>query len=160
MDLSYNQLNSNRFTFSFGKIPEASFCATDVNLPKISVEPALAGWSGVESHVPGETIKHSPLVVKFSVDEDLINYLELYNWFSELYYEKRDTPKDLLKNLVSDATLIILTNGSNPNIRVKFQGVFPIEISEINFTTQSSPQPIFCSVTFMYTKFEIEKVNQ
>ena len=63
------------------------------------------------------------------------------------------------ETLFSDGTLIIMNSSMQPNIEVKFQDIFPVAISDINFTTTDTDvNYVTNTVTFKYKRFFVTKL--
>ena len=60
----------------------------------------------------------------------------------------------------SDLTIVLHTNKSNPNYRVKFTDCFPTSLSSIQFdSTPTGMEPIVVDATFNFRgQFDIEKI--
>ena len=52
-------------------------------------------------------------------------------------------PNNSELNLFSDATLQILTSSENPNFKIIFQDMFPVELSTLNFDATSEDVAYF-----------------
>ena len=60
---------------------------------------------------------------------------------------------------LSDATLSILSSKYNPNLRIKFQRMFPESISDLLFTTTASDiDYLEATITFRYSIYTIERL--
>jgi len=141
-------IHSSQFRFLITKLPTVEYFVTSVNLPQIS----LSGEAEIntpfkEISLGGDTVIYEDLSVEFLVDEDLKNWLEVYEWIQGIGFpESRGKQySDALANSVvfpesiySDAKLILLTNKSNPNIEITFQEVYPSSLSGLQFTTQET----------------------
>jgi hypothetical protein len=106
------------------------------------------------------------LNVSFLVDEAVVSWQNLYDWFRSFAspdgteernlktalqneYSKQD------KKQYSDATLTVLNNLNNPVIRVQFTNVFPVSLSDINFDTRMSADDVITAdATFVYDEFK------
>jgi len=119
--------------------------------------------------IPGERLVYSPLTVSFMVDEDMTNYLEIYNWMVSLaakdlqpfakYQAQTSIEPDVNSRDRSDIKLMILTSSKNPNIEVNFIDAFPSQLGELNFnTTSSGVNYLESSVTFEYIKYTINMI--
>jgi len=119
--------------------------------------------------IPGERLVYSPLTVSFMVDEDMANYLEIFNWMVSLsvqdlqpfakYQAQTAIESDSSKRDRSDIKLMILTSSKNPNIEVNFQDAFPSQLGELNFnTTSSGVNYLESSITFEYVKYTINMI--
>jgi len=112
---------------------------------------------------PGDQVTFEPLVVQFIVDEEMRNWLEVWDWMTGLGFvrEFKDFTniKSSVYGLESDATMTILTANMNAQIHVKFENIFPISLSEIQFTsTDADTQAITATATFNYTSYTVERL--
>ena len=74
-------IHSSQFRFLITKLPTVEYFVTSVNLPQIS----LSGEAEIntpfkEISLGGDTVIYEDLSVEFLVDEDLKNWLEVYEW--------------------------------------------------------------------------------
>jgi hypothetical protein len=156
MDCAYNTLQSNKFLFRLDRIPETSFFVTEAEIPSISIPMIDSPYQGDSTNsYPGSSISYETMSLRFQVDENLANWLEIYNWMQSIAYDRRDTT-DLAKQYVSDALLTTLTNNSNINVKLKFTDCYPISMGQISFSTQEEAAPVFCSLTLAYTRYYVE----
>lgn len=155
--MDYNLLKSNSYQFSIVRIPETIFRITSVNLPEISVPAPMVPSGASSQYFPGSTSEFSQLTITFLVDENLKNYEEIYRWITQQRFGigSEFIPKDSNETkLTSDATLLTLTNSSNPNRVIKFFDLFPTSLGQLNFSTQQpDPIPVECSAQFYYSRF-------
>ena len=120
--------------------------------------------------VPGDKIQFGDLTLRFLVDEDLFNFMEIQNWIRGLGYpEKLSQLSDLDKagritgnfaqrgeNIYSDATLQILSNNLVPKFQVFFNDVFPYSLSTISFdATDTDIEYFTAEVSFKYTIYTL-----
>ena len=120
--------------------------------------------------VPGDKINFEDLTLKFIVDEDLVNYTEIYNWIKGLGYpEDLEQIYDLQRenknrysrlnsqmNIYSDGTLQILTSNQRANVQVKFYDLFPYDLTTLIFdATVTDGDPLSAQAKFKYTFFEL-----
>ena len=123
---------------------------------------------------PGDKIIFGDLNLKFLVDEDLKNYMELQNWIRGLGYpEKLSQYADLEKqgsygekytqtasNVYSDGTLQILNSNSISNFLIVFKDLFPYSLSTLTFdATMTDIQYFTADVSFKYTIYNIVDLN-
>jgi len=118
---------------------------------------------------PGEKIDFGDLSLRFLIDENLENYLEVQNWIrgigfpeslTQIYdFQKTgniDGDNDML-NLYSDGTLTILSQLNKPMFYVKFEDLFPYQLSDIQFdATVADVEYLTAEVSFKYTIYNIE----
>lgn len=157
-----NFLSQTGFQLVINRIPNASYFAQNVKLPGISIPESLTQDSpfGVVPH-PGDRIRWEELSITFKVDEDLVNYSEIYNWIVGLGHPKNFgqtlalSPDTKAKNFVSDAILNILTSHKNVVKSVTFMRIFPVSLSGIEFdTTDSDVNYLDATVRFIYSRYE------
>jgi hypothetical protein len=115
----------------------------------------------------GDRITYAEFQVSFKVDEDLRNYIELYDWMVQLGFpESFDQAKNIygtgtsvdfrVDGPYSDATLTILNSAMRPNLEVLFEDAYPISLSDLQFSaTAPSVDYIECQATFRYKLFRI-----
>lgn len=162
-----NFLSPLNFRFNIKKAPHVNFFIQEVNIPDISIRPAMAPNPFVTIPNSGEHIAYSELSIKFKVDEDLTNYLEIHNWIKGLgkpdnfnqYKELQDKPSYTGDGIISDISVIILSNNKNPNFEVIYKDAFPVSISELKFnTTEGTINYLTASANFRYVSYEINKI--
>ena len=156
MDQNYNNLQTNKFLFTLARIPETAFRVVSVEFPAISIPAPSASSTSANQFFAGSSVEYSPLSVTFIVDNGLKNYSELFNWITLQQFSdsKVKSPESIL---YSDGSIITLTNASNPNVVFEFKDMFPIDLGGIQFSTQDTPGPAMCSVTFQYSYFKIKR---
>lgn len=163
-EFNYNNLNNNGFIFNLDRIPQTTFRVTACTLPGISVPAAPATFPGVNQFFPGGNTEFEPLVMTFIVDENLKNYEEIYHWITQQRYSigKDYVPKsDKETKMVSDGTLVTMTNSSNPNRVFSFKDLFPISIGNLQFDTSvTETTPVTCDVTFAYSYFSMKLIKE
>lgn len=162
-----NFLSPLGFRFTLSRAPNLNFFATDVNLPSLSL-----GFIEVPTpfkilDFPGDRLDYGDLQITFKVDEDFQNYFEMYNWIVSLgfpdefgqYKRVATAAPGEKENIFSDATLTIMNSGMVPNIEARFQDLFPVSLSDINFTSSDSDvNYVTNTVSFKYKLFTLHKV--
>ena len=129
-----------------GEFANIAFFCTTANVPGLSQASVLTGYKNNNAYAPGDTIDYSTFDVTFIVDEEMKNYVEIFNWISNNSSAK---PK------YRDVILSILTNKNNINKQVRFHKAFPISLDPLQFTTQDTALDyLTCNVTFQYDKFD------
>jgi len=106
--------------------------------------------SSIDYSIPGSKLQFHPLTINFLVDEDLLNYKEVYNWMMEMRSPENSTQKDVW----SDCVLSLLSNQGNPLHHITFVDTYPIELSDLQFDYRTPADPQFASVTLEYTYFK------
>lgn len=169
-----NFLSPLGFRLILDKTPNVEFFCQSATLPSITGNPIEIPNINATVNYPGDKLQFEPFTIRFRVDEDMANYLELFNWMSGIYhpealdqfrnwrqpaYDLPSISKTLRDKYFSDASLLILTSNNNANMRINFENAFPINITPLNFdVTQSDIEYLEADCTFRYTLFTVEKI--
>ena len=157
-----NQLNVVSFATNFLRMPGVNYFCQRVNIPGISLSNTIQSTPFANIPIEGDVLEFEDLSLAFVVDEDMQNYLELYNWLHALGFPERYAQYDNQagKDIKSDVNIIIHTNKSNPNYSIVFKDVFPISLGVINFDTNNTDlEPIVVEASFKYTgTFDVSKL--
>lgn len=139
------------------------FRVTEFVLPSVQVPPADSGGGfGTSQYFPGGFSEFGELTLTFIVDEQMINYEELFRWITQQRYSvgKDFVPKgDSEVLLVSDGSLNIFSNSSTPNRTIHFKNLFPVDLSSVQFETTTTPEPVKCTATFRFSHFTINPIQ-
>ena len=171
----------SQFRFTLLKVPNVEYFVTGVNLPGVSFSgDATINTRFTSVHFMGDSMEFEDLEVTFLINEALENYREIHDWMVGIGFPKDnqqyidaigseqnmnpiaskvDTAKATGKPsvLMSDATLTILTNKNNPNLRVNFKNCFPTSLSGLSYTTQGTDtEQLTATVTFKYDIYEFQ----
>jgi len=165
-----NFLSPTGFKFALKRSPAAAFFCNQANIPSLDLGVAQQTSYLKDIDIPGDKIVFGDLTLRFLVDEDLFNYMEIQNWIRGLGYpEKLSQLDDLNKdgkivskfgqrgeNIYSDATLQVLSNSLVPKFQVMFKDVFPYSLSTITFdATDTDIEYFTADVSFKYTIYDI-----
>jgi hypothetical protein len=169
-----NFLSPVGFKFILNKSPKVSFFSNQANIPGIDLGVAIQPTYLKDIDVPGDKLVFSDFNLRFLVDENLENYMEIQNWMRGLGYPESlqeiydlqksnkamdAQPKSML-NIYSDGTLQILTSNNNPNFKIKFKDLFPVSLSTLQFdATMSDIEYFTAEVIFKYTIYNITDLN-
>ena len=156
-------LSNNKFEFVLRRIPNFTYLVQSVNLPTLTLGSSSVNTPFVALSIPGTQLSFGTLSLTFMVDEDMQSWYELYDWMWQLgnpeSYNKRgrlSDEDDLINSVTSDASLFVKTNSNNPNIKVVFKDVYPVELGELPFNSTGSQEFLTSTVTFAYTYYKIE----
>ena len=167
-----NFLSPVGFKFGLKRSPAVAFFCNEANIPSIDLGIAEQPSYLKDIPIPGDKIQFGDLSLRFLVDEDLTNYMEIQNWIRGLGYpEKISEFEDLEKQAVlgvetkfgqsgddiySDATLQILSNNLVPQFQVVFSDCFPYSLSTVTFdATDTDIEYFTADVSFKYTIYRI-----
>ena len=116
--------------------------------------------------VPGERLTYGDFTLRFLVDENMENYLSVYNWLTGLGFPEttkefanlikdKDGQKDP-KEAFCDGTLRILNSNYREVAKVKFKDLFPTSLSSLDFdATNTDVQYFTAEATFKYTIYDL-----
>jgi len=169
-----NFLSPTGFEFILNRSPKVAFFSNSANIPGLNLGVAIQPSYLKDIDTPGDKIQFEDFTLRFIVDEDLTNYMEIHNWISGLGYpESLSEIYDLQKeksysnifdnnkmNIYSDGTLIVLGSSFNPNFKIKFSDLWPYSLTTLNFdATDTDIQYFTAEVTFKYTIYNITDLN-
>lgn len=170
-----NFLSVTGFKFIIQRVKKVTFYCNAANLPGINLGTAVQSTYLKNIDVPGDKLTYQDLNIKFLVDENMENYIQLYDWMTGLGYPEtvqqyQDLKKDARYfpsnnakdpfNERSDGTLQILTSNYNPSVNVVFKDLFPTSLSTLPFdATVADQQYLTAEATFKYTIYDIYNVD-
>jgi len=165
--------SASQFRFSINRLPEVEYFVTKANLPTVTLSgDARISTPFKDIFVAGDSVEYSDLTLEFLINETYENWEEIYNWiigvgfpnsrkqFSDMTNSNTDTqPGGGVSSMFSDGTLTILSNKNNPILQVTYKGMFPTELTGVDFTVQDTDvASLTASATFKYTDFEIRRL--
>ena len=165
-----NFLSPVGFKFSLKRSPGVAYFCNEANIPDMSLAIAEQPTYLRDIPLPGDKIEFGDLSLRFMVDEDLTNYMEIQNWIRGLGYpqsvgEYRDLEKKAYipqgfgqkrQDIYSDGTLQILSNNLIPKFQVVFNDLFPYSISTVTFdATDTDIEYFTAEVSFKYTIYNL-----
>jgi len=160
-----NFLGQTGFKLVLDRTPTVTYFCQNVPIPSIQLNTTQFNTPLIDYTRPGTKLQFSPFNITFRVDEDMQNYLEIYNWMIGIGAPSQTEQRRLFEatsknnNIFSDATLFVLSSKYNPNLKIKFHNMFPENISELQLsTTATDIDYLEASVTFQYTLFTFESV--
>jgi len=163
-----NLMSPTGFRFALNRTPGINYFTYSAPLPTLSLGEYDVQDPFVALPYPGDKLRYEPLSLRFRVDEDLTNYLEIHNWLVSLGYPESFEQSAYQNNasafktndIYSDGSLIILSSHHNPNLRINFEDMFPISLTELNFDASLADiQYLEATVTFRYKIYTIDSFN-
>jgi hypothetical protein len=165
-----NFLSPTGFKFTLTRTPKVSFFCNQANIPDLNLGIAVQPSYLKDLDTPGDKIVFGDLNLRFLVDENLENYMEIQNWIRGLGFPeklsqfadleenglvKRNYLKDR-QNIYSDGTLQVLSSNQLPNFQVIFKDLFPYSLSTVTFdSTDTDIQYFTADVSFKYTIYDV-----
>ena len=161
-----NFLSGVGFKFNLSKFPKVDFFSNSARIPELNLELARQASYLKNIDIPGERLTYGDFTLRFLVDENMENYISVYNWlkglgFPESTQEFRDltTDKDGIrdpKEAFCDGTLRILNSNYREVAKVKFNDLFPTSLTSLDFdATNTDIQFFTAEATFKYTIYNL-----
>jgi hypothetical protein len=161
-----NFLTTVGFKFTLAKYPQVDFFANSARIPEISLATTIQPSYLKDIDVPGEKLTYGDLTLRFIVDENMENYIAVYNWLTGLGFPETTQQfknlttddagqRDMLEAF-SDGTLRVLNSNYKEVVKVKFLDLFPTSLSSIDFdATPTDIQYFTAQASFKYTVYTI-----
>ena len=161
-----NYLSGIGFKFNLAKYPKVDFFSNSARIPELSLAIDQQPTYLKDIDVPGEKLTYVDFTLRFLVDENMENYMEVYNGltglgFPETTKQQRDLTTDNAdqrdpKEAFCDGTLRILNSNLREVAKVKFTDLFPISLSSLDFdATNSDVQYFTAEASFKYTIYDL-----
>jgi hypothetical protein len=172
-----NPLLNNDFVLKIHRTPHVNYFIQSVSIPGITL-PAMQ-MPTPHAVIPIEANRpiYDNLALTFTVDEFMINYMEIVNWIRALgkpqgfndytnRFGKSRKPEtapfveNKYKDKYSDLSVFVVTSIKNPKVEFVFRDAWPVAISQIPFdTTQIDSSQLTATAFFAYTYFDIIRVD-
>lgn len=166
-----NFLSPVGFKFVLDKAPKVDFFTNFAGIPAITLGSALETRYGKNIDIPGDKMNFDDFRLRFLVDENMENYMEIWTWmtglgfpyslqqYTDLRNSSIDNTNEVLKSDFyerSDGTLSILNSDFNVQSQVIFDGLYPVSLSALEFdATAEDIRYLTAEVTFKYTYYRI-----
>ena len=146
-----NFLNPSSFVLTLDSLnySGAEFTIQTMVLPDITVEGAPLQYKQINVGRAGDKINFGPFEVSYLIDEDLLNYKEIFDWLKS-NVESNHTAT----NHVRDLTLTIMNSANNVTKQIKFVDAYPTTLSALPFDiTTTDVEYLTAIVTFEYSYY-------
>ena len=162
-----NLLQPTKYILSIDKIPATQYFCQSVNIPGVSLGSPTYNTPLRDIPIMGNKLEYEDLTVKFLVDEQLLSWSQIYNWFlaiaSPVSMTERINMTKSMSNTVntelpnySDMIITTLSALNNPVSRIQFTNAFPVSLSSISLDTESSADDVITAeVSFKYQSFKV-----
>ena len=168
-----NFLSPTGFKFGLKRSPGVAFFCNQANIPSLDLGVAEQPTYLKDIPVPGDKIQFGDLNLRFLVDEDLVNFMEIQNWIRGLGFPEETAEFNELKkqailgsmgkgtsDVYSDGTLQILSSNLIPKFQVVFDDLFPVSLSTVTFdATDTDIEYFTADVAFKYTIYNITDLS-
>ena len=168
-----NFLSPTGFKFGLKRSPGVAFFCNQANIPSLDLGVAEQPSYLKDIPIPGDKMQFGDLNLRFLVDEDLVNFMEIQNWmrglgFPESLAEFNDLKNEAIlgpmgkstEDVYSDGTLQILSSNLVPKFQVVFNDLFPYSLSTVTFdATDTDIEYFTADVSFKYTLYQITDLS-
>ena len=146
------------FQFGVQRLPTFSYFVQTIALNEMGGDPKVVPFAiGPAVLLPGSSVKIGSCVVTFLVSEDVSNYYEIIKWMREATPYKDFSEVLPFKEVWHEAFLIYYTNKKNPYKKITFQGIFPTELSGLDFAySDTEAKPLTATVKFVVGDYIVE----
>jgi len=154
------------FKFTLAKYPKVSFFSNSARIPELSLGTAVQPSYLKDIDIPGEKLTYGDLTIRFLVDENMKNYMAMHNWLKGIgfpetpqQFKDQTTDNDGLrdeKEVFSDGSLHILNSNFKDVAIVKFNDLFPVGLTSLEFdATETDINYFTAEATMRYTVYNI-----
>lgn len=166
-EINRNMLSPTGFTFNIQRLPGMVFFVQTVTLPGIALGSTEQPTPFKNIPVYGDHITYGDLDVTFKINEDLSNYIEIFDWITGIGFpDNFSQHADLIKTpsyqgggVESDASLTIHSSAMNPIIRINITDLFPISLSPIEMNTlDTNIEYITATASFRFNNYTFTKI--
>ena len=159
-----NFLSPIGFKFQLGNFPEVNYFCQAATLPGISIGTIAVPTPLKTIELSGDEVTFEELSIRFVVDENMKNWLAIYDWIIGLGFPTEEGQAKYKKlaatsELTTDAVLTILTSNMNPQINFRFKECFPLNLSSIAFDSGGTDiDYVTADVSFRYDVYTVENL--
>lgn len=167
-EFNKNMLSPLGFSFNIKKLPEFNQFVQSVTLPGINLGFTERPSPFKSIPVFGDHVTFTELSVTFKINEDLGNYIEVYNWMQGIGFpDKFDQHREIADpakritgdGLETDAYLMIMSSNMQPIIRIDIEDLFPVSLSDITLDSRDTQvEYIEATATFKFLKYSFTPV--
>lgn len=158
-----NYLSPLEFIVIVKRLPNVQFYTQRTVIPSISVASIERSTPFKPIYETGDRLQYGELNFTFILNEDMSNYIEIYNWMKGTSFPENFRQYEQLENSIngikSDISVKILNSNKNPAIQVDYYDCFPTDLSDVVLdTTQTDVVYPEATATFRYNYFKIVKL--
>lgn len=159
-----NYMYPINFTGSIRRLENTTFHLQRTNVPALTGNAVVVNTRLNPLRVGYDSLGYHELNWSFMVDENLNNYMELFDWMHGIAFPQDhsqyfgDRTPEVPSSLTSDISVMIQNSSKNNIATVTFKDAFPTSLGDLNFdATVSESMPLICEVSFNYNYYEIER---
>jgi hypothetical protein len=161
-------MNTQSFQIDIPLAPSVNEWIQSVSLPGMTLGEASIENPFIRQPEPGDKLIFSPLSFSFIVDEQMKNFIEMYNWMTALGFPENLQQYGVMphqvnrvsdKDVTCDITVLVYNNQTKPILKFTMFGCFPIALGDmpLNSAGTDSETPV-CTGDIMYRNYLIEPI--
>ena len=150
-----NFLNPSSFVLTLDSqtYSGAEFTIQTMILPDVSVEGAPVNFKQINVGRAGDKIAFGTFEISYLIDEDLLNYKEIFDWMKSNVETKHSTTTS--SDHYRDMTLTVMNSANNVTKQIKFVDAYPTSLSSLPFDiTTTDVEYLTAVATFQYSYYE------
>ena len=182
----FDYSQSNQFKVFLPIFPTTEWFVVRANIPSVTLGTADRFTPFVTIQMVGDHITYGDFSMTFIVDENLKNYMEMYNWVKNIGFpfehkqfnvlerpdygnrsggQKYNAEKDTYskandQDLYTDILVQIMTGKNNLIAQCEIYEAFPITIGAIEYSQQETDMTYAtCEVGFAYSWFDVKPIS-
>lgn len=157
---NYNYMSPTSFRVVVPKLPRFTYFIQSISVPSVNmVSMEIPAYKGLpKQEVPSALDISDDLIITFTVDENMQNWQEVYDWMTEIVPSPENNASVNMKDeLYSQIMILIYNNAKKLKKKLTFNRCYPISLSSIEFNSSATQiDPITISTTFEYSNFTVE----
>ena len=152
------------FKFQLNNFPAVNYFCQSATLPGISISTINVPTPLKNIDIAGDEVTFEELSIKFIVDENMKNWLSIYDWIVGLGFTTPEDQKEYKKlseagELTTTAILTVLTSNMNPQINFVFRECFPLSLTSIAFDSGGTDiDYVTADVSFRYDVYTVQNL--
>ena len=150
-----NFLNPSSFvlTLDSQSYSGAEFTVQTMVLPDVSAEGAPLQFKQINIAMAADKITFGAFEISYLIDEDLLNYKEIFDWMKSNVETKHSTTTS--SDHYRDMTLTVMNSANNVTKQIKFVDAYPTSLSSLPFDiTTTDVEYLTAVATFQYSYYE------
>ena len=150
-----NFLNPSSFVLTLDSqaYSGAEFTIQTMVLPDVTVEGAILNYQQIDVGRAGDKMAFGQFEISYLIDEDLLNYKEIFDWMKSNVETKHSTTTS--SDHYRDMTLTVMNSANNVTKQIKFVDAYPTSISSLPFDiTTTDVEYLTAVVTFQYSYYQ------
>jgi len=146
---NFNYLSPKGFklTIDATQFANVEYFMTSFTLPSVSMGAVEVNYRSAKGALPGDKMDYAEISTRFLVDENMANYIEIFNWMHANITGATITQADMI--------LSVLDSHNRVSQQFRFLNAFPISLAALDFNAQAQEVEYFqADIGFKYDRFE------